>query len=132
MVYVFPDSICGKLLGVERHRYINTAEPMPYETCTRLEDLFEKMLPTDMQGDGVNYLIRTRSTEVSDTTSGIFIIKTAMTYAAVVLFIICFTILALHLWAFLSRLLILRVLNGQTIFSIRQPPVYYTHLMFNT
>ena len=61
MVYVFPDSICGKLLGVERHRYINTAEPMPYETCTRLEDLFEKMLPTDMQGDGVNYLIRTRS-----------------------------------------------------------------------
>ena len=96
VVYVFPDSICGKLLGVERHRYINTAEPMPYETCTRLEDLFEKMLPTDMQGDGVNYLIRTRSTEVSDTTSGIFIIKTAMTYAAVVLFIICFTILALQ------------------------------------
>ena len=24
VVYVFPDSICGKLLGAERHRYINT------------------------------------------------------------------------------------------------------------
>lgn len=32
---------------------------MPYETCTRLETLFEKTLPTDTQGDGVIYLIRT-------------------------------------------------------------------------
>lgn len=96
VVYVFPDSICGKLLGVERHRYMNTVEPMPYETCARLEALFSEVLSVDMQADGVNYLIRTRSMEVSDTTSGIFIIKTGMTYAAVVLFIICFTILALQ------------------------------------
>lgn len=96
VIYVFPDSVCGKLLGAERQRYINTAEPVPYETCARLEALFGETLPTDINRDGVIYLIRTRSIEVSDTTTGIFILKTSMTYAAVVLFIICFTILALQ------------------------------------
>ena len=96
VVYVVPDDICAFLMPVERHRYINTTEPMPYQTAVNLEALFTRTLPTDLEKDGAGYLIRTASVEISDTRSGIFILKTSMTYAAVMLFISCFTILALQ------------------------------------
>lgn len=96
VVYVVPDDICASLMPVERHRYINTAKPMPYQTAVDLEALFIQTLAAELENDGVDYLIRTATVEISDTRSGIFILKTSMTYAAVMLFISCFTILALQ------------------------------------
>ena len=96
VVYVLPDDICASLMPVERHCYINTTKPMPYQTAVKLEELFARTLPTELVNDGADYLIRTASREISDTRSGIFIMKTSMTYAAVMLFISCFTILALQ------------------------------------
>ena len=94
LVYVFPDSVCEQLLAVNRNRYITTEEPVPVENALELERIFEEVYPETEQG--THYYIRTSSRQINSTTAMIFILRAAMTYGAVVLLVICFTILALQ------------------------------------
>ena len=94
VVYIFPDSVCEKLLAVDRNRYIVTEETVPLEKAVELERIFGEVYPeTDT---GVHYTIRTSTQQINSTTAMIFILRAVMTYGAVVLLVICFTILALQ------------------------------------
>lgn len=93
--YVFPDNVCEKLLAVQKNRYITTKTPLSYEDATELERLFEQTYP--YTEDGVDYNIRTRTIQTNSTTAEIFVFQSSMTYGAVVLMVICLTILALQL-----------------------------------
>lgn len=94
VVYVFPDEICKQLLSVNRNRAIKTAEPLPYDVAIGLQQEFERKFPE--QPEGVNYYIRTSTQQINSTTASNFVMQASMTYGAVVLLIMCFTILALQ------------------------------------
>ena len=62
MVYIFPDSVCEKLLAVDRNRYIVTEETVPLEKAVELERIFGEVYPeTDT---GVHYTIRTSTQQI--------------------------------------------------------------------
>lgn len=44
--------------------------------------------------EGVHYYIRMRTLQVNESKASVFVLKAAMNYGAVVLFVICFTILS--------------------------------------
>lgn len=94
VVYIFPDSVCEKLLAVDRNRYIMTEESVPFEKAVELEQIFGEVYPETVTG--VHYTIRTSTQQINSTTAMIFILRAVMTYGAVVLLVICFTILALQ------------------------------------
>lgn len=94
MVYILPDRACENLLPVMRNRYITTAEPLPFEKSLELEKLFAQSYPE--QDIGPSYNIRTRTQQVNSTKAGNFVMQTSMTYGALVLFVMCFTILSLQ------------------------------------
>lgn len=95
VIYVFPDTVCEQLMAVDRIRFINTAEPIPYDVAIGLQKEFEQQLPEQVE-EGVSYSLRTRTEQVNSTTAGNFVLKASMTYGAIVLLIMCFTILALQ------------------------------------
>lgn len=95
VVYVFPDSACQQLLPVMRCRYSMTAQPLPYETARALEQFFVDHYPEQAPG-GVNYSIRLRTLQVNSTRAGNFVLQAAMIYGAVVLMVICLTVLSLQ------------------------------------
>lgn len=71
-----------------------TEESVPFEKAVELEQIFGEVYPeTDT---GVHYTIRTSTQQINSTTAMIFILRAVMTYGAVVLLVICFTILALQ------------------------------------
>lgn len=94
VIYVFPDTVCKQLLGVDRIRFINTAEPVPYDAAIGLQKEFEQEFPE--QVEGVSYFIRTRTEQINSATANNFVLQAGMTYGAIVLLIMCFTILALQ------------------------------------
>lgn len=94
VVYVFPDSVCEELLPVMTNRYIKTAEPISYDDTMELETEFNTVYPKNEEG--VHYYIRTRTQQINSTMASMFILKASMTYGAVVLMVICLTILALQ------------------------------------
>ena len=94
LVYVFPDSVCENLLAVNRNRYITAEEPVPLKKALELEKIFDEFYPETEQG--MHYYIRTSSRQINSTTAMTFILRAAMAYGAVVLLVICFTILALQ------------------------------------
>lgn len=95
VVYVFPDSVCQQLLPVMRCRYSMTAQPLAYETARALEQFFVDHYPEQAPG-GVNYSIRLRTLQVNSTRAGNFVLQAAMIYGAVVLMVICLTVLSLQ------------------------------------
>lgn len=97
VICVFPDSICQNLLGVKRERYIQTAQELSYADAKALEKAFSKAYPNPpSSGDGVRYTIRLHTLEVNDILMSNFILKASMAYGAVVLMVICLTILSLQ------------------------------------
>lgn len=94
VLYVFPDGICKELLSVMTNRYIVTAAPISYDDALALESEFNSIYPE--KEEGVHYYIRTSTQQINDTTASMFILKASMTYGAVVLMVICLTILALQ------------------------------------
>lgn len=97
VIYVFPDSVCEKLLPVMRNRYIRTAEPISYADATQLEARFLEEYPEEpMNHEGPSYYIRTRTNQVNETTASIFVTHAMMTYGGIVLMVICLTILSLQ------------------------------------
>ena len=95
VLYVFPDSVCEKLLPVMRNRYITTSESISYENARELEQAFSDEYPEDTD-TGVSYGIRLRTLQINSTKANNFVLQATMLYGAVVLLVICLTILSLQ------------------------------------
>lgn len=97
VLYVFPDSICSNLLSVMRNRYVKTEMSIPYQEAISLETAFAQEYPEMPEnGSGVQYYIRTSTEQINSTIAGNFILQATMIYSAVVLMVICLTILSLQ------------------------------------
>lgn len=95
VLYVFPDSVCEKLLPVMRNRYITTSESISYENARELEQAFSDEYPEDTD-TGVGYGIRLSTLQINSTKANNFVLQATMLYSAVVLMVICLTILSLQ------------------------------------
>lgn len=95
VLYVFPDRVCEKLLPVIRNRYITTAENISYESARELEQLFSDEYP-ELTDTGVSYTIRLRTLQINSTKANNFVLQASLIYGAVVLMVICLTILSLQ------------------------------------
>lgn len=95
ILYVFPDSVCEKLLSVMRNRYISTAETIPYEAARELEQAFANRYP-ELTDTGVSYGIRLSTLQINSTKAGSFVLQASLLYGAVVLMVICLTVLSLQ------------------------------------
>lgn len=95
VVYIFPDSVCENLFPVIHNRYITTAETISYENARALEQAFSDEYP-GIADTGISYSIRLSTLQINDTKASIFVLQAAMIYAAVVLMVICLTVLSLQ------------------------------------
>src|SRR5699024_9576392 len=82
-------------LPVIRNRYIITSENLSYETARELEDAFSNAYP-EITDTGVNYAIRLSTLQINSTKASNFVLQATMLYGAVVLMVICLTILSLQ------------------------------------
>lgn len=97
VIYVFPDSICNNLLSVMRNRYVKTETAVPYNEAIYLENTFAQKYPEKPDnGNGVQYYIRTSTQQINSSIAGNFVLQATMIYSAVVLMVICLTILSLQ------------------------------------
>ena len=87
--------MCEQLLPVMRNRYITTAEAISYDNARELEQAFTGQYP-EQTDTGVSYSIRLSTLQVNSTKAGNFVLQAAMLYGAVVLMVICLTILSLQ------------------------------------
>lgn len=95
VLYVFPDSVCDKLLPVMRNRYISTEENISYNNAQELENVFTSAFPWETD-TGVGYSIRLSTLQINSSKASTFILRAVMIYGAVVLMIICLTVLSLQ------------------------------------
>lgn len=95
VLYVFPDHVCEQLLPVIRNLYITTAETISYENARELERIFSEEYP-ETADTGVSYSIRLSTLQINSTKANNFILQAAILYGAVVLMVICLTILSLQ------------------------------------
>ncbi|MDE5699776.1 MAG: ABC transporter permease [Lachnospiraceae bacterium] len=93
-ICIVPDSVCVSLTAANTFRFIKTEDPLSYTASEELEILFYGYY-SEVSG-GAYYNIDTSTQEINNTTSAIFVMQTALIYSAIVLFVICFTILALQ------------------------------------
>lgn len=94
VVYVLPDEVCEDLIAVNYNYYIDTKIPVAYQFALRLEDEFHKQYGN--QEDGVQNYIRIATLQENSVYRDSFILRASLTYSAIVLLVICFTILALQ------------------------------------
>lgn len=95
VLFVFPDSVCAQLLPVMRNRYITTEEAISYNDARELEQVFTEQYP-ELADTGVAYSIRLSTLQINSTRAGNFVLQAAMLYGAVVLMVICLTVLSLQ------------------------------------
>lgn len=95
VLYVFPDKICEELLPVMRNRYIITTKKITYENARELERLFTAEYPEQAES-GVAYGVRFSTLQTNSAIANNFILQTGMIYGAVVLMVICLTVLSLQ------------------------------------
>lgn len=95
VLYVFPDRICENLLPVMRNRYITTMEKITYENALELEKLFMAAYPEQAE-NGAAYGVRFSTLQMNSALAGNFILQASMIYGAVVLMVICLTVLSLQ------------------------------------
>lgn len=93
VVLILPDLMCDKLTVANSYRYIMTESPLSYEDAEQLTNYFHEYMPMD--GQEV-YSVTTKTIERNDTSALIFIVQTGLIYSAIILFVICFTILSLQ------------------------------------
>lgn len=93
VICIVPDSVAANLTRANSYRYAVTDAPIPYATAKELEDFFYDNLSDE---EHETYSIGTSTVEISDTSAAIFVMQTGLTYSAIILFVICFTILALQ------------------------------------
>lgn len=94
VVVVLPDEVCDALLPIRTLRVIETTEPLSFDDAQALRQQFAAVYPEDDE-QGPNYELRLHTIENNTVTTANVLLKTAMTYAAVVLMVMCLTILAL-------------------------------------
>lgn len=94
VLLVFPDKECESLLPVIRNRYIQTAEPLSFDHAMLLQEQFMEEYPET--GEGMHYYIRTRTEQINSNKASNFILQTTMIYGAIILVVICLTILSLQ------------------------------------
>ena len=95
VLYIFPDWVCAQLLPVIRNRYITTKEAISYDDARELEQVFTDQHP-ELADTGVSYSIRLSTLQINSTKAGNFVLQAAMLYGAVVLMVICLTVLSLQ------------------------------------
>lgn len=95
VLYVFPDKVCERLLPVMQNRYITTKETISYENARQLEKIFTAEYPEETDKE-TSYGIRLSTLQINSTKASNFILQAAMLYGAVVLMVICLTILSLQ------------------------------------
>ena len=95
VLFVFPDSVCAQLLPVMRNRYITTTDAISYDKARELEQVFTEQYP-ELADTGVAYSIRLSTLQINSTRAGNFVLQAAMLYGAVVLMVICLTVLSLQ------------------------------------
>ena len=95
VLYVFPDKICEELLPVMRNRYITTTEKISYDNACELERLFTIEYPEQTES-GNSYCVRFSTLQINSAIADGFILQTGMIYGAVVLMVICLTVLSLQ------------------------------------
>ncbi len=95
VLYIFPDRVCEQLLPVIRNRYITTKEAISYDDARELEQVFTDQHP-ELADTGVSYSIRLSTLQINSTKAGNFVLQAAMLYGAVVLMVICLTVLSLQ------------------------------------
>ena len=78
-----------------RNRYITTEEAISYDNARELEQAFTEQYP-ELADTGVSYSIRLSTLQVNSTKAGNFVLQAAMLYGAVVLMVICLTVLSLQ------------------------------------
>lgn len=100
LVYILPDQVAQALLPVASFRFIQTQAPLTFRQAAGLEEAFAAQYPENTQGaDQGSYSLRTSTSQVNESKAACFLLETMMTYCAVVLMVICFTILSLQqLW----------------------------------
>lgn len=96
VVYVIPDETANQLLAVDRNRYIRTQEPISCQDALALECMFSEHYATTAEEGQPSYAIRTSTAQVNSAITSNFILKAAMIYGAVVLTVMCLTVLALQ------------------------------------
>lgn len=95
VLYVFPDSICESLLPVMSNRYITTTETISYENACELEKLFMEEYP-EQTNTGASYGIRLSTLQINSSKASNFVLQASMIYGAVMLMVICLTVLSLQ------------------------------------
>lgn len=95
VLYVFPNQICENLLPVICNRYITTTENISYNDARTLEKAFVTEYP-EKADNGVMYGIRLSTLQINASKANSFVLQVAMIYGAIVLMIICLTILSLQ------------------------------------
>lgn len=95
VLYVFPDSICESLLPVMSNRYIATTETISYENACELEKIFVEEYP-EQSDTGASYTIRLSTLQINSSKASNFILQASLIYGAVVLMVICLTVLSLQ------------------------------------
>lgn len=95
VLYVFPDKICEKLLPVMKNRYIITTEQISYPYALELEKIFTAEYP-EQTDTGVSFGIRLSTLQINSTKTGNFVLQASMLYGAIVLIVICLTVLSLQ------------------------------------
>lgn len=96
LLYVFPDEICQNLLPVNRCRFIETKEPLTFEDAEDLEEVFVGIYPEDSGEEGMEYILRMNTLQVNESKVSNFVLQAGLIYGAVVLMVICLTILSLQ------------------------------------
>lgn len=97
VVYVFPDKACEKFLPVMRDRFIITKESISYDCAKTLETIFLQKYPEEKdENTGVQYYLRMRTLQTNESKASTFILRAGMAYGAIVLVVICLTILSLQ------------------------------------
>lgn len=97
MVYIIPDEIAQVLLPVQSNRFVMTQYPLPFKTAEMLEQLLGRSYPEDPDKDNLaGYSTTVRTTEVNRIIALNFILKASLIYGAIVLMVMCLTVLALQ------------------------------------
>ena len=99
LVYILPDQVCQDLMPVLTNRYLITAQPLPYDDAHALSNAFRAVYSEDGGEGQPRYSIRTSTEQINSSIASTFLLRTVLTYGAVVLLVTCFTILSLQqLW----------------------------------
>ena len=77
-------------MPVMTNRYLTTTEPIPYADARDLSTTFRQTYSEDSVEGQPRYTIRTSTEQVNESTASTFLLRTLMTYGAVVLMVTCF------------------------------------------